>query len=194
MVESTAQQPTDEALAVAVQQSDAGAFDELMRRYEERLIRYGKRFLARGEDIEDAVQDVFLKAYVNIQSYDPSYRFSPWIYRIAHNTFANVLREHSRRSFAFFDFDTLISPLTFSSEEETERTRSELKTLLESELQNLPPKYREVLVLHYFEELSYDEIAEVLHIPKGTVGVRLKRGREALKMRSDALKNHYHDT
>ncbi len=172
---------SDEILATAVQKGDNASFDELMRRFEEKLVRYGRRFLAREEDIEDSVQDVFLRAYTNIQSYDSKYRFSPWIYRIAHNVFVNVLRKNSHRSFTFIDFDTFISPLSFGESKEELDTKEVVKKELEAGLKNIPPKYREILILHYFEELSYDEIAEVLHIPIGTVGVRLRRGREALK-------------
>lgn len=150
--------------------------------------------MARDEDIEDAVQDVFLKAYTNIRSYDPEYRFSPWMYRIAHNAFVNVLRKHTHRSFAFIDFDTFMSPLSLKEEHESESERIELRKSLEAGLEKIEPKYREVLVLHYFEELSYDEIADVLRIPKGTVGVRLKRGRDALRKQEVTLEDHYYGT
>jgi len=170
---------TDEELACEVQAGDSSAFEGLMKRYEERLLRYGRRYLVRTEDIEDVVQDVFLKTYENINSYNSSYRFSPWIYRIAHNTFVNVLRKQSRQSFEFFDFDTIIAPLSgITVEEKDIEMQSEA---LEKYLERIAPKYREVLILYYFEELSYDEIAEVLHVPIGTVGVRLRRAREALK-------------
>lgn len=183
---------SDEMLAGRVQGGDTTAFDELMRRYEEKLLRYGRRFIARNEDIEDAVQDAFLRAYTNIQSYDVKYRFSPWMYRIAHNVFVNVLRKHSHRSFAFVDFDTFVSPLSVEEETLSASELSQLRVSLERGLLKLDPKYREVLVLHYFEDLSYEEIAEVLHIPKGTVGVRLKRGRDALARADDTLIHHYH--
>lgn len=172
---------TDEVLAKKVQAGDTASFGELMHRYEARLVRYGKKYLAREEDIEDVVQDVFLKTYENIHSYNPSYRFSPWIYRIAHNAFVNVLRRDSHRSFAFFDFDTLVAPLSQTTPNTHEHSMQVQRHAIDSVLKELSPKYREVLVLHYFEELSYDEIAEVLHVPIGTVGVRLKRAREALR-------------
>jgi RNA polymerase sigma-70 factor (ECF subfamily) len=183
---------SDEALAKRVQNGDTAAFGELVSRYEEKLTRYGRRFLARTEDIEDVVQDVFLKAYENMQSYDASYRFSPWIYRIAHNAYVNVLRKHAHRSFNFIDFDTLVSPFSYHEEVENEGERRVLREALDAGLSRIDEKYREILVLHYFEELSYDEIAEVLRIPKGTVGVRLRRGREALKRVGEELKELHH--
>lgn len=171
---------SDEALAHKVQSGDSSVFGVIVERYAERLTRYGRRYLAREEDIEDVIQDVFLRAYENIQSYNREYRFSPWIYRIAHNAFVNVLRKQSKRSFEFFDFDTLISPLRHPEEEVGMLQMTEL---LEEQLNTLAPKYREVIILHYYENLSYEEIAEVLHVPIGTVGVRLKRAREELKKR-----------
>ena len=172
---------SDEELARRVQEGDGTAFGTIMERYASRLTRYGRRYLARDEDIEDVIQDVFLKTYQNMQSYNPAYRFSPWIYRIAHNAFVNVLRKHKHRTFEFFDFDTFVSPLSFSEPREVEVESAKLEKLIEEHLNELSPKYREVIVLHYFEELSYDEIAEVLHIPIGTVGVRLSRARAQLK-------------
>ncbi len=192
MSEEQSQTLSDEALAEKVQHGDAVAFGDLVHRYEGKLTWYGKRFLLRTEDIEDVVQDVFLRAYQNMQSYDPSYRFSPWIYRIAHNAFVNVLRKNTHRSFAFIDFDTFVSPFSSHEEQESEFELRMLRTALEAGLARLEPKYREILVLHYFEDLSYDEIAEVLRIPKGTVGVRLRRGREALKRVGDELKEHHY--
>lgn len=178
---------SDEELARKVQEGDVAAFGTIMERYAARLTRYGRRYLARDEDIEDVMQDVFLKTYQNIQSYNTAYRFSPWIYRIAHNAFVNVLRKHTHRTFEFFDFDTFVSPLSFSEPQEVESAK--LERVIEEHLSELAPKYREVIVLHYFEELSYDEIAEVLHIPIGTVGVRLRRARLQLKetLRTSAL-------
>ncbi len=172
---------TDEVLAHRVQDGDTTAFGEIMKRYETRLTRYGRRYLAREEDIEDVIQDVFLKTYQNMQSYNSAYRFSPWIYRIAHNAFVNVLRKRKHRTFEFVDFDTFVSPLSFSQPQEVEAESTKLKKVIEEHLKELAPKYREIIILHYFEELSYDEIAEVLHIPIGTVGVRLRRARAQLK-------------
>lgn len=172
---------TDEEIARLVQAGVSSAFGELMQRYEAKLTRYGRRYLARTEDIEDVIQEVFLKTYENIQSYNSEYRFSPWIYRIAHNAFVNVLRKQKHRTFEFIDFDTLVSPLSFTQPKETESESSLVRNTIEEHLNELSPKYREVIVLHYFEELSYDEIAEILHIPIGTVGVRLSRARALLK-------------
>jgi len=92
----------DEAIALRVQNGDTDAFGTLITRYEVKMLRYGKKFLGQYEDIEDAVQDAFIKAYTNIQSFNTSMSFSPWIYRIAHNTFINVIKKKGTRTAVFF--------------------------------------------------------------------------------------------
>lgn len=176
---------TDEALALLVQSDDKAAgehaFGTLMQRYEPKLSRYGKRFLFDSANIEDAVQDIFIKTYQNIQSFDATRRFSPWIYRIAHNVFVNTLRAASKGPVAVFDFDALLAHQVYEDPAEAEKEMEEMLVLLKAGLDVIAPAYREILILHYLEELSYQEIADVLQVPMGTVGVRLHRARAALK-------------
>ena len=171
---------TDEEIATRVQKGETDAFGMIVDRYEEKLLRYGRKFLSRTEDIEDIVQDVFLSAYRNIQSFDASLRFSPWIYRIAHNAFVNALRQWKRGPI-FMDFDTLLSHEVYEDSAADEREQKEIRTLLDTGLEYLSPKYREVLVLHYFEDMPYKDIADVLQIPIGTVSIRVRRAKEALR-------------
>jgi len=130
--------------------------------------------------VRDAVQEAFIKTYVNIQSFDPVRRFSPWIYRIAHNTFVNSLRTRQRRPVILFDADTIL-PRVIGKHPESELDRTETLRLLETGVTLLEPKYREPLVLFYYNGLSYEEISDVLRIPRSTVGVRISRGREKLR-------------
>ena len=178
---------TDEQIAIKVQAGDGDAFGVLIERYEAKLKRYARKFLNRLEDIEDLVQDVFIKAYTNIQSFDTDQRFSPWIYRIAHNTFVNELKRQQRGGFAIFEADTFLPQLPAKETADSDALDADLKAELDSLLLELLPKYREVVVLYYFEELSYQEISEVLHIPVTTVGVRMNRART--KLRSCYKKN-----
>ncbi len=171
---------TDEDAAALVQRGDTHAFGILVDRYEPKLKRYGQRFLARSEDIEDIVQDAFERVYANIQGFDASLRFSPWIYRIAHNAFVNALRER-RRIVDTLDFDTLLAHAVYEDPAPEERDRADMRALIERGLAGLSPKYREVLILHYLEDHSYKDIADILEVPMGTVSIRLKRAKEALK-------------
>jgi RNA polymerase sigma-70 factor (ECF subfamily) len=172
---------SDEALARFVQQGQTEQFGALVERYEAKLLRYGRKFLSVHEDVQDIVQDVFMSTYQNIQSFDTSARFSPWIYRIAHNAFVNELKKRSRHPLLFVDFDTLLSHPVYDDPAPKEREWHEMKQLVEKGLEQLQPKYREILILYYMEELSYKDIADVLEVPQGTVGIRLMRAKEALK-------------
>lgn len=178
---------SDEDLTKKIQKGEAELFGILMERYQAKIFRYGKKFLASEENIEDVVQEVFIKTYQNIQSFDTSQKFSPWIYRIAHNTFINALKKHQRGPLYLFDFDTLLSHTVVDDPIVKERENTEMKTIVDRGLKELEPKYREILVLYYLEELSYKEISEVLHIPIGTVGIRIMRAKEMLKQTYERL-------
>lgn len=172
---------TDEELVVRVQKGDTEAFGTLVERYEEKLLRYGRRFLSRSEDIEDIVQDVFMSAYQNIKGFDTRARFSPWIYRIAHNAFVNEFRKHKRTPVVFVDFDTLISHPVYDDPALHEREQKEMRVMIEKGLGEMEIKYREVLILYYLEDMSYKEISDILKVPTGTVGIRIKRAKSLLR-------------
>jgi RNA polymerase sigma-70 factor (ECF subfamily) len=171
---------TDEVVAQAVANGDADAFGILVRRYEEKMLRYARKFLFQSSDIQDVVQEVFVKAYVNIKSFDASRRFSPWLYRIAHNEFINAGRKFKSLPVFAFDLDALFPHLPAKETADENYRRKEIKDLLEKYLAKLSPKYREPLILYYIEEMSYKEIADILKIPVATVGIRLKRGKDTL--------------
>ncbi len=172
---------SDEAIATLVQKGDQQVFGIIVERYEARLLRYGTRFLSRREDAQDIVQEVFIRVYQNIQSFDTSQRFSPWIYRIAHNAFVNALKKNSRSPFISVDFDTFVPHLAYDDPSPREREQQEMRVMIEKGLAELTPKYREILILYYLEEMSYQEIADIVQIPIGTVGVRVRRAKESLK-------------
>ncbi len=182
---------SDESIAALVQHGEGERFGELMHRYEGKLRRYGRTFLAREEDAGDIVQDVFVQAYQNIRSFDTSQRFSPWIYRIAHNAFVNELRRRSRRPLILPDFDELLAHAPAPEATDAKSEQAALARLVETGLGKVAPKFREVLVLYFMEELTYKEIADVLHVPVNTVGVRLSRAKAALKKAYESLNISY---
>jgi RNA polymerase sigma-70 factor (ECF subfamily) len=181
--ESIDTESSDEDLARKVQQGSESALSIIMQRYEQKLMRYGERFLSgESEDVlRQAVQDIFIAAYQNIQGFDLSLRFSPWIYRIAHNAFIDILRRKSKDPLYGIDFDTFVSHPIHEDMYAKEKESEEIRVLLEKGLESLNPAQREVIVLYYFEDLSYREIADVLHVPISTVGVKLARARKILK-------------
>lgn len=172
---------SDEEIVGSVQAGDAEQFGELISRYEAKLKRYARKFLARQEDIDDLVQDVFIKTYTNILSFNREQKFSPWIYRIAHNTFVNELKRKERSGFGLFDADTILPFVPAKETADAETLVAEIVSQMDGLVEQLTVKYREVIVLHYFESLSYQEISEVLKIPVTTVGVRMTRARAKLK-------------
>jgi RNA polymerase sigma-70 factor (ECF subfamily) len=172
---------SDETIAEEVQHGDGERYGELISRYEAKLKRYARKFLNRQEDIDDLVQDVFVKAYTNLQSFDVDQRFSSWIYRIAHNTFVNELRRKDRQGFSVFDADTIFPFIAAKETADGEALAAEVEAEMDTLVETLPQKYREVILLHYFEHLSYQEISDVLRVPVNTVGVRMTRARVKLK-------------
>lgn len=172
---------SDEDIVKRVQGGDTEAFGVLVERYEAKLLRYARKFLFGYHDAEDQVQIVFLKAFTNIRDFNTRRRFSPWLYRIAHNEFLNAIRKRGREPLPFFDPDTLFPHPVARERTDAVVLEQELKELLEQCLDKLDPKYREALVLYYFENMNYQEIAEVMQLPVSTVGVRLKRGKDMLR-------------
>jgi len=179
--------PSDEEIVRRVQKGEKESFSVLVERYENKITRYGRKFLSGGADIQDLTQEIFVKAYVNIQSVDTSKKFSSWLYRVAHNEFVNALKKKKREPFLFFDVDELFSHPVSPETADRKAYQNELEHVLKHCLEALHPKYKEPLILYYFEELSYQEISEVLHIPVATVGVRLGRGRALLKEKCSSL-------
>jgi RNA polymerase sigma-70 factor (ECF subfamily) len=171
------QKSTDEDIAKEVQGGNTELFGILIERYESKILRYGKRFLFQYEDIEDAVQEIFLKTFVNINSFNASMKFSPWIYRIAHNTFVNVIKRKGREPINFFDPDTVFRATIEDETPLRDALKAEMTDEVERLVQELPPKYREPIILFFYEEKDYKEIADIMRIPISTVGVRIRRAK-----------------
>jgi RNA polymerase sigma-70 factor, ECF subfamily len=169
----------DEEVMVQVQQGKVEPFGIIVKRYQDKLNNYGRKFLNRNEDIEEIVQDVFIKAYKNIRSYDASRKFSSWIYRIAHNEFINALKK--KKPLYFFNFDTFFPHFVSSENIVEDISRKETQEMISKYLDKLDYKYKEVLILCYFEDMSYKDISDVLHIPTSTVGVRIQRAKKIMK-------------
>lgn len=172
---------SDEEIVLRVQKGDVEAFGALMKRYEPKLTRYARKFLLDGGDAEDLVQEVFIKAYMNVRGFDPARRFSPWIYRIAHNVFVNAIKKRGTDKVSFFNLDLVFPHAVAKQTADDEAQKRELRESLDGHLTKLDRKYREPIVLYFYEDLDYQAIAEALQIPVSTVGVRLQRGKAMLR-------------
>ena len=171
---------TDEQLALLTQKGNVEAFGFLVKRYQDKIQRYVKRIIQGQEEYSDISQNVFLKAFENIKGFDVKQKFSPWVYRIAHNETVNYLKK--KKPLPLFDFDVFLPHYNIGKEDiENEAEKKLFPPKIEEFLNELNFKQKEVILLYYFQELSYQEIAEVLKIPIATVGVRIKRAKEAIR-------------
>lgn len=176
-------EPTDEAV-VAQTLKEPNSFGVIIERYESKLKRYIMRLGVHNHDDQlDVLQEIFIKAYKNLNSFDTSLTFSSWIYRIAHNEAISWYRKKNVRpeGHLIADGDDVLG-LISSKEDAAEiafdkniNAAELLKALEEIEL-----KYREVLILRYFEHKEYEEISDILKIPSGSVGTLIYRGKKQL--------------
>jgi len=173
----------DEKIALLVQSGQSEFFGILVKRYEEKMRRYAQRFFSDNEDRKDIVQDIFIKAYINIKSFDAERKFSSWLYRIAHNELVNNLKKKNNIFLSLFDFDLdTFFPQSSSEDDPNEKIdKKNMSKLISECLDELPDKYKEPITLYYLEELSYKEIADVMSIPTSTVGIRIQRAKKLMK-------------
>jgi RNA polymerase sigma-70 factor, ECF subfamily len=148
----------------------------IVHRWTAPVYRFAYRMLGNEQDARDAAQESLVKVLRNLHRYDPNRSFSTWVFGITRNT---CIDEHRRRKRRGFNepgdvVDPSPSPLQ-------EVSRAERAERLKQALQTLPPLYRDVLVLYHFEHLKYNEIAEALEIPLGTVMNRIFRARRKLR-------------
>jgi RNA polymerase sigma-70 factor (ECF subfamily) len=160
-------------------------FEELVRRYQRPIAAYVYRMVGNYDAALDLTQEVFIKVYNSLTRYRSEFKFSTWIYKIAHNAAIDHLRRHAVREQALTNgFDTERREASLESRRlspEQESERNERRSEIESVVQMLPAAYRELILLRHSQDLSYDEIAEVTGLPLGTVKNRLFRAREAMR-------------
>ncbi|MDL1951144.1 sigma-70 family RNA polymerase sigma factor [Acidobacteria bacterium ACD] len=180
-------EPSDADLVRRVLSGEEDLFETLVARYQLRLFRYLARYTGDAEDARDVTQEVFFKVYGALDSFDPRYKFSTWLFRIAGNAAIAHLRRRRVRAL----------PLELPAEEDGEPrpvdpaddrpdplallTQRRLRDALDLAIQKLPDDYRELISLRHYGELPYEEIAELKQMPLGTVKNKLFRARRALR-------------
>ncbi len=182
-------QTTDKDLIAAVLEGDQEKFSELVNRYQGRLVNYLYRLLRDYGEANDLAQEVFLKVYRALDRYNPKYKFSTWLFRVAQNAAIDEIR---KRRLQLVSMDR---PLANSDEQRTWEFPSgdrgpygdlrnvERGVAIQEAIERLPWEYRELIVLRHYGELSYEEIATLKEMPLGTVKNKLFRGRQMLKER-----------
>ncbi len=165
-------------------------FAVLVRRYEDKLSRYIRRLgVSSKEDREDVLQNVFIKIYKNLNSFDKTLSFSSWAYRITHNEAVNFFRTKSRRpsTVDIEEMDDFLASLK-SDDDITRDTNNSLNNdAILKILDSFDEKYRTVLVLRYLEDREYGEISDILKIPVSSVGVLLHRAKEKLRKEIEGI-------
>ncbi len=176
-------QTADRELVLAAL-SNRKAYGAVVRRFEAPLRRYVRRLLGQeAGSADDVLQNAFIKAYMNLNDYDPSRPFSPWLYRIAHNEAISHLRKvkSGPQPLPQVDADAILQRIADPDDPASLHGRKNATAQLRRALDRLAPKYRDILTLRYLEEQSYDEISDILRVPPGTVATLLRRGLERLR-------------
>jgi RNA polymerase sigma-70 factor (ECF subfamily) len=184
----------DEELVAAILEGEVEKYEDLVKRYQGRVVNYLFRMLRSREDAHDMAQEVFIRVYRALDRYNPDYKFSTWLFRVAQNaaidsvrkrrikTVSMELRENAEGESSTFDFPSHgLNPYG-------ELHNQERGSAIGAAIEELPGEYKELIQLRHFAELSYGEIAELKEMPLGTVKNKLFRGRQMLKAKlSDYL-------
>lgn len=179
----------DNALISAYLKGDEYAFEELVSRYQNKLVNYVNRLIHDYEMAVDLAQEAFIRVYRNANRYKGEYQFSTWLYRIATNLAIDEIRRRERKGRFFFynvrercpqeDGTRRLPDLRYSPEKTLDRTEKLGK--LQAAIDSLPEKYRFAFILKEVQELSYEEISKVLRISMGTVKSRVHRAKMLLR-------------
>ncbi|MGI2294961.1 RNA polymerase sigma factor [Paenibacillus sp. GXUN7292] len=169
-----------EQLVKSVQDGNRALYARLIQQYQQQLYVYCYQLLLQREEAEDAVQDVFIKAYEKLHQYTSGQSFSAWLYRIAYNHCMNMLKRQSRMKW----ISILTAPLKDQQHVEdgyAKVKQSELRTLSEQALLRLPPQDRALIVLRVVQEKSYEEIQEVIPISTALLRKKVERAKKKLR-------------
>ncbi len=166
----------DEDIVNLVRGKDKELFSLIIKRYQEKLLRYADYLIGDEHKAADVVQESFIKAYINLNGFDVKKKFSSWMYRIVHNAAIDAVNKNKKQIplSEKTDFDSGVNL-------EDELIKKELKINAQLCLQQIPVIYREPLTLYFLEEKTYEEIGDILRMPMGTVGTRINRAKILMK-------------
>ena len=172
---------TDNEL-VELSKQNPDAFGELVSRYQKRLFVYIRRSsYFSNEDIEDIIQETFIKVYKSLNIFDGDLKFSTWIYQIARNTMIDAIRKKQvRPQTVFFEEDDTLKFFKADIDIQAQIENKDQVKMLQELIDDLPYKYREVLILRFLEDKNYDEIMDIIQKSKGTVAALISRGKKKL--------------
>ena len=176
---------SDPELVASAARGLEGSFEELVNRYQRPISAFVYRMVGDYDAALDLTQEIFIKVYASLARYRPEFKFSTWIYKIAHNAAIDHLRRTSSRERSLsvgtetdnYELPLESEGLTPEQQSEREERRGEIESVVRS----LPTAYRELIVLRHSQDLTYEEIVEVTGLPLGTVKNRLFRAREMMR-------------
>lgn len=171
---------SDSQVIASILEGQTDMYALIVERYEEKLMRYAFFILKDYDVASDITQETFIKSYVNLRSFNTNKQFSPWIYRILHNGAMNHIKR-SKKTAPLAVINEVDDNFLVSFKHDKAMDKAMLNKSVRNCLGKIEIKYREILMLNFFENLKYDEISDILHIPKSTVGVRIRRGKIILK-------------
>ena len=177
---------TDKQLVARVQKGDSRAFDMLVLKYQHKILSLIGRYVHDADEVQDVAQEAFIKAYRALPKFRGDSAFYTWLYRIAINTAKNHLVSRSRRppgsdvEVEDAEYYEGGSALRDIENPENALFGAELKEVVEAAISNLPEDLRSAVTLREFDGLSYEDIAEIMDCPVGTVRSRIFRAREAI--------------
>ena len=176
----------DDKLVERAIQGDQHAYKEIMEKYQKPLYFHVLKMVRNHEQVEDLVQEAFMKAFKNLDTYNTNYAFSTWLYRITTNHTIDYLRKKKLKTTSMNEpvktRDGEIEIQISDKQAKTDRKiiREQRKRIIHEAIENLPEKYRVVIEMRHLQELSYQEIADQLDLPLGTVKAHIFRAREML--------------
>lgn len=165
---------------------DESAFTAIVEKYQRALHHHIRRLVRRDKQVEDLVQEAFMKAFSNLETYNSDYAFSTWLYRIATNHTIDYLRKRKLETFSIDKpLKTKEGELEMELPDATYRpdrhvVEDQRRELIQAAIDSLPPKYYRVIVMRHQQEKSYEEIARELDLPLGTVKAHIFRARKKL--------------
>lgn len=170
---------SDEKLILRFQEGDINAYNELVKRYKDRLLNFVLRYFNNVEQAEDVVQDTLIKLYTHASYYKKVAKFSTWIFTIAKNNALTELRKNKRKKTdSLWTDDGQVIDINSKEESLDSKVQNEIAIdQLNKFLDEIPENFRMAVVLRDFQELSYEEISKILEIPIGTIKSRINRGR-----------------
>lgn len=186
-------QPTDDELVKRVQKGDKRAFDLLVLKYQHKVQAIVSRFIRDQHEVYDVTQEAFIKAYRALGNFRGDSQFYTWLYRIAVNSAKNYLVSRSRRppsgdvELEDAEYYSGSEALKDIDSPEQQLYRDELEVVVNKAIEDLPEDLRVAVTLREYDGLSYEEIANVMECPVGTVRSRIFRAREAIENRIKAL-------